>query len=245
MTESIDISALIPIEARSEIDRFLTWAGGVVSFAITNDDENRNACELLLEASSAVKTLTNRRKETMEPYREAIYGAYRPVLDKLENLVAALKEATAKYNNEQEQKQIEAQRKLELEVAEARRKAEAEAEKLKAKAEAARAAGKEAVAERAEVKAQIAERTAAAIVAPMVDSAAKVAGVSYRKSWEVEITDYKKAVRGMAADPTLAAFLEINETKLKRHVANLGGDVVLPEGLRAYEDTVTTVRGKK
>jgi len=248
MTESIDINALIPVEKQEKIDNFLTWSVGVCEVTVTSDDEYQHAASLLREIKSAKDALDDDRKEIVYPYKQrtkAVDDKYREVRIKIENAENVLRRSVSDWAAKKERERLEAQRKLELEAAEARRKAEAEAAKAAEKAEALREAGKQAQAEKAEAKAQIATMQAQAIVAPIVEAAPKASGISYRKSWEVEITDYKKAVRGMAADPVLSAFLEINETKLKRHVANLGGDVVLPEGLRAYEDTKTVVSGKR
>jgi len=245
----ISINALIPVPKQEKILSFLGLMASVREVSVQSDEENKNAGEFLTKIAGMINALEADRKELVAPLKEkttAIDRRYKEVRDELENGKKVLGAAMAKYHDEQERKRLEAQRKLELEAAEARRKAEAEAEKLKAKAESAREAGKEAVAERAEVKAQIAERTASAIVAPIVANTAKVEGVSFRNKYVVEVENRAEALKALATDPTLSRFLEIDVKGLERWVASLGGEgVPLPAGLRIGVERITAVRGKK
>jgi hypothetical protein len=246
MTESIDISALIPADKREQINATLTWASDVREVVITNNEEHQRAGETLVEVSTAIKTLEGDRAAIMAPYRKAIYGAYGEVLRALENADAVLRLSVSDWAHKKDCERLEAQKKLELEAAEARRKVEEKAAKEREKAEALREAGKEAQAEKAEAKAQIAKMQAQAIAAPIVEGAAKAEGIGYRQKYVVDVENRAEALKALAADPTLSRFLEIDVKGLERWVASLGGEgVPLPKGLRISVERNVVVRGKK
>jgi hypothetical protein len=249
MEGNININELIPVENERKLGEALKRINDMVGVKPTNDEEAQNVANLDIEIAGMIKGIESDREVLVKPYREPmdkINARYREVRVMLEGKKRMLGAALAQYDKEQRLKQLELQKKRELEAAEARRKAEAEAAKAAEKAEALREAGKIAQAEKAEAKSAIAERTAAAIVAPIVESAAKVEGVSFRNKYVVEVENRAEALKALAADPTLSRFLEIDIKGLERWVASLGGEgVPLPVGLRIGVEPVTVVRGKR
>lgn len=137
------------------------------------------------------------------------------------------------------------------------REAEAAQQKAREEAEAARSSGDEAAAAAAEAAAAAASEQAEAAreqielseIAPpaqIATIAPKASGISARKNWKAEVTDFKSLVlaaakRAEAGDDFLLGFLLPNEKALNASAKSMQARLSVP-GVRVYADDVLSVR---
>jgi hypothetical protein len=187
------------------------------NFAVTTAEQYEDAAEELKRIKAAQKRLETLRTSITQPLNaslRAINDFFRTPKARLDNAERCIKTALAKYSAEQERRRREEQARLE---AQARK----ERERLDRRAAKAAAAG------RVEKAAEIEER-AAAVVAPIVQTAApKVTGITQRTVWDFEITDANAVPR---------EYLMIDESKIRKVVGALKGDTVIA-GVRVFERT--------
>jgi hypothetical protein len=154
------------------------------------------------------------RKALLAPVNEAharIQAFFRQPLEFLRQAEIILKRKLLAYSDEQDRIRREEQRKAD----EAARK---ERERLEAQAIKAALSGKV-------EKAELLSERASTVVAPVIHrEAPKVTGVNMRDVWKFSIEDE-------AAIPR--AYLMVDESKIRKHVANMKGDTQIP-GVRVY-----------
>lgn len=159
----------------------------------------------------------------------------------------------------QEAAQAEAaKRKAEADAAEAQRQADKAAEDGdKEAAQAAFAAIEKADRERAEAEAAASqarmaqeaaqaeadanEMTALVTTAALVQTSAKVSGISTSKSWKARITDKEALVKHIAAHPELLDWVEIKMTGINGMAKALKQNMQIP-GVEAYPDISVSAR---
>jgi hypothetical protein len=160
------------------------------------------------------KEVDEARKTLLKPINEAhdrIQAFFRQPLDFLRQAELILKRKLLAYSDEQDRLRREEQRKAD-EIARKER------ERIEAMAVRAALSGK---VEKAE---QLQER-ASSVVAPVIQrEAPKVTGVSTRDVWKFVIEDE-------TAIPI--EYRSIDESKIRKHVANMRGDSQIP-GVRVY-----------
>lgn len=183
-------------------------------------------------ANAAHKAATKQRNELKAPLLEAerlLKGKIAGYLDEQERLQRA------------EQARIDAEQRELREAAEKKAREEAEAEAL-AIAERLEAEGDSAAAD-AVLDAPIVvdvpeELPPPAIAAPMP---AKVQGISTRKEWVAEVTDFIRLVAAVANGAAPLSLLKVDQTKLNQQVRALDGQVQYP-GVQITERRVTSAR---
>ena len=184
------------------------------TFIVKNAEQYSSAGEELTRIKATQKRLETIRKGMTQPLdaaKKAIMDFFRGPEAKLSQAESGIKRAMIGYSDEQDRLRREEQRKAD-------ERARKERERLEAQAAAAAASGK---AGRAE---QLQER-AATVVAPVIHrEAPKVTGVNMRDVWKFAIEDEAQIPR---------AFLAVDESKIRKHVANMKGDTQIP-GVRVY-----------
>ena len=214
------------------------------------------------------RDLDTLRKQLVEPFNAAVKSAnalFREPIETYEEASAALRRAMLSYQQAEQRRAEEARRAAEAaaaaerqrlaeEAAAAQAKADAEAAELREKAAAAAAAGKIAQAARLETRADSREQAGAsaaaaatmqahaviAAVAP-VAAAPKAAGIATTKRWTAEVTDKVALIQHVAANPHLAAFLDINDQALRQFATATRGAAELP-GVRIHQAESLAVR---
>jgi prophage DNA circulation protein len=184
---------------------------------ITTPAEFTQAGAWLKTIKGLLNKIETARTRITQPMNQALRAVNEQAREQSAPLLTAetkLKRSMGAYTTEQDRLRREEQRKAD----EAARKQQ---EQLQAKAVAAAAKGK---IERAE---QLAHQ-AASVVAPVIQrEAPKVAGITTREVWKFEVTDPSLVPR---------EYLSVDETKIRRVVQALKGDMQIP-GVRIYSDT--------
>lgn len=238
--------------------------------AVETHEQAEAMGQLVIEAATLSKTIDARRKGFtvfFDNAKSTVMGWVKPYVSDLDDTVAIGKRKLAAYQDEVRRKAAEAQRELERKAAEERRriaeetaareaKAQEERKRLEAQAEAARQAGDHTKAAVLEVRAERKEEAAAERVeelqqqeamtsAPVVRAApAKVAGISGRAKWVVQVTDKAALVQHISTRPELLELLQVDQGALNR-MANLFKAGFSMPGCTAKEETVIAARGAK
>lgn len=177
MTE-IELSP--PAEIRSESADLVNWAKSLV---ICNGAEYEAAAKQLKLVKSLGKKIVDffkPLKQKQDEAKRAILDAEKEQLRPVVMVEELAKQALLKFEREQAAKAEEERRKLQAEADEKARRERERLEKL-----AATAKKPETVAKYQEAASQV-----AAPVIAVASEAPKVAGISKRKNWKAEITDY-------------------------------------------------------
>jgi membrane protein involved in colicin uptake len=232
--------------------------------------------EMYEVAGDELRGIVTRRKKIEElrlsltrPIDQAkanIMNLFRGPTDRLAQAESLLRDEMTRYQREEREKAEAARREAEARAAAERaeqeriqREAEAARRKAEAEAEAARKAGDDAAA-KAAAEAAAAQRQAAeaarekvelADVAPPMPIATitpKAQGVSTRKNWKAEVTDFKALViaaaeRAKGGDDFLLGFLLPNDKALGTAAKSMQAKLVVP-GVRAYFEDVLSARRK-
>lgn len=225
-------------------------------------------------AGDELRTIVTRRKKIEElrlsltrPIDESkrrIMDMFRSPTERLAKAEKLLRDGMTAYQRAEREKAEKARREAEAKAAaeraeqerkqreadEARRKAEADAEDArKAGDEAAAQAAAEAAAAAAAEAEDAHERMELADIAPPLQVATvtpKAAGVSTRKNWKAEITDFRALVlaaakRAEAGDDFLLGFLDANVKALNSAAKSMQAKLSIP-GVRVYADDILSVR---
>jgi len=200
------------------------------------------------------KVLQEQQKSILAPLKEAeerVREMFRRPLELVEDVSKAGRKAIGVWLDEQQAKRQAEQRRLEDLARQERQRLAAEAAEIEKqvweKASAARAASDEAMAREIEEagQAQAAEiaAIAAVTVAPIVEAAPKVAGLSARRPWKGRVIDMQKLVEFIAANPVWLDLLEVNQAKLhaQAKALELRLGAVLP-GTEPYQETIIARR---
>jgi hypothetical protein len=200
---------------------------------IKTSDEANDAQQELSAIKSIQKEVEANRTGLVAPLNaqvKAINDAFKKPAEFLSSAEAIIKNAINGYLREQQRLEIERQAKL----AELARK---EREALEAKAVKAETKGKE---ESAEAYREIASQ----VVTPIIQTTAKVAGISVRKQWKAEIVDKRAFVEAALTRPDVMALLEIDEGKLNKLAVALQGEISIP-GVKAFQVEIMASRAAK
>lgn len=232
--------------------------------------------EMFEVAGDELRSIVTRRKKIEElrlsltrpidVAKARIMDLFRGPTDRLAEGEKLLRDEMTRYQREEREKAEAARREAEAKAAAERaeqeriaREAEAARRKAEAEAAAARKAGDEAAAkaaaEAADAQRQAAEaareRVELADVAPPTPIATitpKAQGVSSRKNWKCEVTDFKALViaaadRAKTGDDFLLGFLLPNDKALGQAAKSMQSKLVVP-GVRAYAEDGLSVRRK-
>lgn len=190
-------------------------------------------------ASSFLKTIKNFRSMVKEHYEQDVKKAHelwksltekrRKADDPLDQAERIIKIGMSAYHTAQEQKR---QREEQARQAEARK--QAEEAKLAAAQEAENGGDHEAASAILEAPAPVIPVT----VAPVVP---KIAGVSYKKVWHVEVTDKLALLRAIAEGRAPIGLVDVNEGSLKKLAAALALEAPYP-GVRAWQQSEVSAR---
>lgn len=236
---------------------------------ITTADQYVSAAEDLKRIKGIAKEIEERRKAMttkIDGAKNAVQALFKPATEFLTNAEAAIKRSMVAFDDEQARLQriAEAQRqqaeaaeraRVAAEQAAAIAKAEEKERELRQQAEAAAAAGDTVTAAKLEVKAEaqqeigeakadaIAVKAAETIVAPAPVAPVKVAGISKRVTYKVEVTDLKALCAAVAAGTVPLSAVKADEAALNRVANALKGDLNYP-GCKVTSDTVIGSRSK-
>lgn len=203
------------------------------------------AAEELRAVARRKDALDKQRKELTGPIDEVkkkIMDLFRRPIDRLAEAEGVLKRALLRWNDEQEQlRRAEEERRRQEAEAERRRLEEIAAQQRK-EAEALAAAGNQVEAEAAIAVAEHTEVMSAMVVAtPASVEAPKVAGTSVRVTPEPVVLDKVALIQYVAANPRLAALLDVNMAALRSaaKVYGIGSNELPGVEIRAKETLAT------
>lgn len=230
--------------------------------------------EMFEIAGSELRDIVTRRSQAeelrlsmtrpLDTSKQRIIDLFRPHMDRLAQAAQLLRTGMTTYQREEAEKAAKAQREADAQAEADREEQErvrkaAEADRIKAEdaAEAARFAGDTEGAEAANVKAMQASATAdeAAAQIDLADIAPptsvsvirpKANGISSRKNWKAEVTDFKALVleaadRAKNGDDFLLGYLEPNAKAINNAAKSMQKKLVLA-GVRVYAEDVLAAR---
>lgn len=213
-TDTVTYDASSAVMLATKAQAALTSAG---DYVIDSQTMLELASDDLKHIKALQKEVEEKRTSITGPLNQAVkavndlFRAPKEYLDKAE---ATLKRAMVAYTTEQERLAAEARRQaeeaaraererlaaIEREQAEAARLAQQEAEAAAAAGDAEAAAAAQTAALAAQEQAAIAAMTANVVsIAPTVEAAPKVAGISGRVTYSAEVTDLMELVKAVAA----------------------------------------------
>jgi hypothetical protein len=205
-----------------------------VALAVIDQESADHAGKVI----SAIRSLRKRVAETFDPIVEAAHKAHRMAIAKrtehdgpLANAEVLLKSRIGEWGALEERKRREEAARL---AAEARRRDE---EQRLAEAEALEAAGENEAADRALEAPPLPPPAPAATIKP------KVAGVSMRQVWHVEVSDLGALVKAIAEGKAALACIRADEGAIKKLVDATAGQTV-PPGVRAWQAPAVAARGR-
>ena len=207
------------IELRTEIERGLIWARDL---RITTPDERTNA----ILAIRAIRYKADKWRNAVEETVKAAHAAWKAavshrdsILKPLEKLEAVVKDAVARYDEEQERKRKEEEAKLKAQLEEEKRKLE---EKLQS-------------AKRADTRAAIAAKleTLESVIVSVPARIEKTEGEYMVEVWRWEIVD-------AAAIPR--EYLVPDEKRIAGVVRVMKGETRIP-GVKVWSEKETRIRG--
>lgn len=215
------------------------WAPPDVPLPITSHDDYLVVAGELKKVKAYEKVV----EEALGPHIQRAHATWkglteqrRAALEKAKVWERECKQAMAAYDEEQERIRREEQRRLEAEA----RKAE-EARRL----EEAAALEAEGVAEGDEEKIRAAEELVSEPVETPVVSiekeTPKVAGVSYRETWDLKVVDLHKLVKHVAEHPDLVNLVQPNTVALRQMARSLKDNMRIP-GVKAFAKKTVSAR---
>lgn len=237
-------NSIIPLENFNRIKSALEFCDSLTEIKINTQEQYDNAVNICKQIKASSNSLESDRKELVKPFNDkvkSINDEYRNVTLKLDNAERVLKNGMAAFYREQERIRIEEQRKLEAEAEAKRRLAEERAAAELRKAEAYRDQGREEMAAKAEARAETAAAISTTIMAPIVDNAAKVSGVSYSVTYKAVIENSKSAVVACVNNAILENYVTIDIKGLERLCKAQKGRLQI-DGIRFVEDRQVSVR---
>lgn len=228
MTPVAEIDRAVTVEA-------LTWPERAKATVVIDAGSYQAAGELL----KGIKQLRQKIAETFDPHVRRAFESHRALCEEKRQAEAPLteaerviKNALVAYDTEQERVRREEQRRLE-EVA--RQEQEREAlERAAALERDGNAFGDEAMVTEAR---QIVEEQLQAPpppVAAVAKATPKVSGIVHRSTWSARVTDVMALIRFVAANPSHAGLLQVNQAALNAQARSLKGAMRLP-GVQSVE----------
>lgn len=214
------------------IARAAALLDGAKDYVIDSDFMLEAAGEDLKAVKGLAKQIEADRKALTKPLDEqkkTIMDFYRPAETYLVQAESILKKGIARYTDEQERIKRQAQ----IEAARATDNARAQ---LTREATAAAAAGNHNHAAGLELAAAI--TTVAVAEAP----AAKIAGISSRKTYKGEVTNELALIQHILANPALAAMgiVKVDQAALNKYIQSTKGAVELPGVLIQADTTIAS-----
>jgi hypothetical protein len=219
-----------------------------------------DSAEMYEVAGDELRGIVTRRKKIEElrlsltrPIDQAktnIMNLFRGPTDRLAQAESLLRDEMTRYQRVEREKaeaarrEAEAKAKAERAEVERREREAAEAARAAQKAGDAEAAAKAAM--EAESAREQRETLEVAPPRPIATITPKAKGVSTRKNWKAEVTDFKAlvlaaATRAEAGDDFLLGFLLPNDKALGTAAKSMQAKLVVP-GVRAYAEDVLSVR---
>lgn len=186
---------------------------------VTNAEEANEAGAFLKKCSTAKKALEERRKEITKPLDEAkksVMDLFRGPFNTLEEARKTVKATLEDWTAAEERRLAEERRKAE-------EKARKERERAEAKAREYEEQGREDMAEKWESKAEEAD---AAV--PAGNERPKVAGVSMRTTYDVQVNDPVEVCRAVAEGKLPPAVVSFNQGELNKFARAWKGKVDMP-----------------
>lgn len=237
MTDAL-ATITIPEEGALLIKQALSFPVDVQGVKILTPEEAQAAVDQTREIKALGKRIEDYRKSLTDPMRaeiNAIMDTFRPAMEFLAKVEAALKGSITAFDQEQRRLAAAA-------AAEARRQEEAErqrqaqeqaaAEALLAQAEQAAAAGDTAGAEALEAQAMAAQEVAAPIATPAPVAIEKPRGAAMRQIWKARVVD-----SALVPDQ----FKVINEKALDAYAKAMKQDAKVP-GVEFYAEDSLAIR---
>lgn len=187
-----------------------------------------------------VKALTGRVQTFLNPFKRFAYAFHKAftgyendLLAPLLEYEAAVKPIRQKYLDEQERK-----RRAEEDRINAENEAKAEAERERLRKEATKLKTPELREQRLQQAEQV-EATRVTVPSAIIPTK----GISEKKLWRYEVTDWKTAVLYLASLPDGPAYLEFKDAALNGMASRMKSTASIP-GLRFFETSITAV-GKR
>lgn len=231
----------IPTPAGDAAEEAMTAVNYAETFAIENAGDSAKAQEARARINSKIKALNDARLALTRPIdvaKKVIMDFFAGPVQQFERAKVALDRKIIAYDNQQEELRRAEQRRrdaiaeterrrLQAIADEDRRKSDAKAEQLRKEADAAAAAGRADEAARLAARAvrveeksvakveQFEERASSVVATVAIADTARVAGTSFRETFEFEIIDDTKIN---------AAFMAPDLVKIGRVVRSLGLD---------------------
>ncbi len=206
-----------------------TWPAKARAIAVSDPAEYQYASETL----KAIKQLRTKIAETFDPHVRRAFEAHRALCEEKRQAEAPLteaerliKNALVAYDTEQERIRREEQRRLEEE---ARLEQERQAiERAAALEREGNAFGDASMV--AEAQQVIEEQLQAPPppVAAVARTTPKVSGIVHRSTWSAQVTDVMALIRFVAANPSHAGLLQVNQAALNAQARSLKGAMRLP-----------------
>lgn len=218
--------------------------------------------EMLALASDELRDIVTRRREIedmrlsitrpMDTAKQKVMELFRAPLDRLGQAESLLRDEVTRYQREEREKAEAARREAEARAAAERAEAERREREALEAAQAAQASGDLEAAVAATMAAEEArESRELAEIAPLPAAArapVKAAGISSRKTWKADVTDFKALVleaarRAKDGDDFLLAFLAPDEKVIGQAAKSMQAKLKVP-GVRVYAEDSLSVRRK-
>lgn len=220
---------------------FLMQAKALV---ITEHEEYNMAADDLKRIKAKAKELDEQRKALTKPLddqKREVMEFYRPATEFLTEAEKILKGAMATWQAEQERiAAVERARAAAAAAAEQQRLRD-EAAALAKQAEEAAKSGDAEAAFAAQVEAEERLAVAEVVTANPVAEPAKQSGISYRSTWNAEVTNIVKLCEFVVANPNMAHLVEPNMTDLRKMAIAMRENLNIP-GVKAVELKTVAVR---
>jgi hypothetical protein len=214
---------------RAVTEEALTWPERARTTVVIDASSYQSAGELL----KGIKQLRQKIAETFDPHIKRAYDSHRALCEEkrqaetpLTEAERVIKNALVAYDNEQERIRREEQRRLE-EAARLEQEREA-IERAAALEREGNAFGDASMV--AEAQQVIEEQLQAPPppVAAVARTTPKVSGIVHRSTWSARVTDAMALIRFVAANPSHAGLLQVNQAALNAQARSLKGAMRLP-----------------
>jgi hypothetical protein len=214
---------------RTVTDEALTWPDRARTAAVVDPASYQAAGELL----KGIKQLRQKIAETFDPHIKRAFDSHRALCEEKRQAEAplteaerVLKNALVTYDTEQERLRREEQRRLE-------REAQQEQERLSLERAAAleregNAFGDTAMVDEARQVLEEQLQAPPPPIAAVQKATPRVAGIVHRSTWSARVTDMMALIRFVAANPSHAGLLQINQAALNAQARSLKGGLRIP-----------------
>lgn len=227
-TEAPVVEALLA--ARTAGEKSIALMSRATEFVITTSGEFEASGELLREIVTQKKAADTARTDITKPMDEAkrrVMELFKEPSERLRSAETTIKDAMLVFTQAEQRRQAE-------ELAEWERLAKIERDRLEKRAETAQEKGDEA-------KAEVLEEAATQVSAPPPPAPTKAEGVHTAVTWSAELVDKMELIKAAAADPNLAAYLDVNMKMLNSIARAMKEEMAIP-GVKAVSETSVKVR---